>query len=139
MTLPDGLLLADKSAWERASHAQVRGEWSRAITDGRIVTCLPVRFELLYSTRDAEEFELLETRLAALRDIAITTSIQRAAMTAQRDLARLGPLHHRIPLPDLLIAAAAQEHALIVVHEDRHFEMLSRVISFTARRLLSGR
>jgi hypothetical protein len=69
MMLPDGLLLADKSAWKRAGDARVRKEWSRAITEGRVVTCLPVRFELLYSTRDAEAFELLETRLAALRDI----------------------------------------------------------------------
>ena len=138
MTLPDGPLLADRSAWERAGDARVREEWSSAITEGRLVTCLPVRFELLYSTRDAEEFELLETRLAALRDIAITTSIQRAAITGQRALARLGPLHHRVPLPDLLIAAVAQEHSLIVLHEDRHFEMLSQVMSFTARRLLVG-
>jgi predicted nucleic acid-binding protein len=137
MTLPEGLLLADKSAWERAGDARVRDDWARAVTAGRIVTCLPVRFELLYSTRDAEEFERLETRLAALRDIAITTSIQRAAMAAQGALARLGPLHHRVPLPDLLIAAAAQDHALVVVHEDRHFDLLSKVMSFSARRLLS--
>ena len=139
MTLPDGLLLADKSAWERAGDARIRAGWSRAITDGRIVTCLPVRFELLYSTRDADELELLESRLAALRDITITMSIHRAAMTGLRSLAQLGPLHHRVPLPDLLIAAAAQEHALTVLHEDRHFEMLSQGMSFTARRLLGDR
>jgi predicted nucleic acid-binding protein len=59
-------------------------------------------------------------------------------MTAHRELAELGPLHHRIPLPDLLIAAVAQEHGLVVVHEDRHFELLARVMSFAERRLLAG-
>ncbi|MGH2836520.1 MAG: PIN domain-containing protein [Solirubrobacteraceae bacterium] len=100
------------------------------------VVCLPVRFELLYSTRDAEEYEVLDTRLAALRDITVTSSIQRGAMAAQRALARLGPLHHRVPLPDLLIAATAHEHGLVVLHEDHNFELLERVMSFSACRLL---
>lgn len=67
---------------------------------GRIVTCLPIRYELLFSTRDADGFVALEARLAALRDTAVTASVQRAAMVAHRDLATLGPLHHRVPLPD---------------------------------------
>ncbi|MGO9751835.1 MAG: PIN domain-containing protein [Solirubrobacteraceae bacterium] len=137
MTFPGGLLLADKSAWERAADARVREEWTEALVSGRIVTCLPVRYELLFSARDAESFVALEGRLAALRDVALTASVQRAAMAAQRDLAELGPLHHRVPLPDLLIATVAQEHGLVVVHEDRHFETLQRVLSFTAHRLLA--
>ncbi len=136
MTLPEGLLLADKSAWERATGPRVREEWTEALVTGRIVTCLPVRYELLFSARDADSFVVLETRLAALREVALTASVQRAAMAAQRDLAEFGPLHHRMPLPDLLIAAAAQEHGLVVVHEDRHFEMLQRVLSFAGHRLL---
>jgi predicted nucleic acid-binding protein len=136
LSLPGGLLLADKSAWERAADPRIRDEWTDALLAGRIVTCQPIRFELLFSTRDGESYIALEARLAALRDVAVTASVQRAAMTAQRDLAELGPLHHRVPLPDLLIAAVAQEHGLVVVHEDRHFELLARVMSFAARRLL---
>jgi predicted nucleic acid-binding protein len=40
-------------------------------------------------------------------------------------------------LPDLLIAAIAQEHGLVVVHEDRRFDTLQRVLSFAAHRLLA--
>ena len=135
MTLPDGLLLADKSAWERASDPRVSAQWTEALVAGRIVTCLPIRYELLFSTRDGAEFVALESRLAALRDVPVSASVQRAAMAAHRDLAALGPLHHRVPLPDLLIAAVAQEQALVVIHEDCHFEMLQRVMSFAAARL----
>ena len=137
MTFPGGLLLADKSAWERAGDPRVREDWKEALVTGRIVTCLPVRYELLFSARDADSFVTLEGGLAALRDVALTATVQRAAMAAQRELAELGPLHHRVPLPDLLIAAAAQEHGLVVLHEDRHFEMLQRVMSFAAHRLLA--
>jgi predicted nucleic acid-binding protein len=115
----------------------VREDWKEALVTGRIVTCLPVRYELLFSARDADSFVTLEGGLAALRDVALTATVQRAAMAAQRELAELGPLHHRVPLPDLLIAAAAQEHGLVVLHEDRHFEMLQRVMSFAAHRLLA--
>jgi predicted nucleic acid-binding protein len=138
VTFPQGLLLADKSAWERASDPTVSAEWADALVAGRVVTCLPVRYELLYSARDAESFMALESRLAALRDFALTASIQRTAMAAQRDLAELGPLHHRVPLPDLLIAAVAQEHGLVVVHEDRHFDTIQRVLAFAAHWLLAG-
>ncbi len=137
MTFPGGLLLADKSAWERAGDPRVREEWTEALVTGRIVTCVPVRYELLFSARDAASFVALEERLAALRDVAVTATVQRAAMAAQRGLAELGPLHHRVPLPDLLIAAIAQEHGLVVLHEDRHFETLQRVLSFAAHRLLA--
>jgi predicted nucleic acid-binding protein len=57
-------------------------------------------------------------------------------MTALADLAAVGPLHHRVPLADLLIAAAAQGHGVVVLHEDRQFELLQRVMSFEAQRLL---
>jgi hypothetical protein len=136
VTFPGGLLLADKSAWERAGDPRVREEWTEALVTGRILTCLPVRYELLFSTRDAASFVALQERLGALRDVAITATVQRAAMAAQRELAELGPLHHRVPLPDLLIAAAAQAHGVVVLHEDRHFETLQRVLSFSAHRLL---
>jgi predicted nucleic acid-binding protein len=126
------LLLADKSAWERAGDPRVREEWTDALLAGRIVTCLPVRYELLFSARDAESFLALETRLSALRDVALTATVQRAAMGALRDLAELGALHHRVPLPDLLIAAVAQEQRLVVLHQDQ------RVLQFSAHRLLPG-
>jgi predicted nucleic acid-binding protein len=134
MSFPDGLLLADKSAWERAGHVNVREEWARALRSGRIVICMPVRYELLYSARDARAFAEIERRLAALREVAITAAVQRAALSAMRELAPLG--HNRLPLPDLLVAGAAQEHGLTVLHQDRHFEQLQEVMAFGAHRLV---
>lgn len=136
MRLPDALLLADKSAWERAADPRVADAWREALLAGRIVTALPVRYELLYSARDAEAFNALERSLAALRELPLTATIQRAATAAMRDLAALGPLHHRVPLPDLLLAATSQEHGAVVIHEDRHFDLLQRVMVFAAHRLL---
>ena len=50
------------------------------------------------------------------------------AATAQRELAGQG--RHRVPLPDLLIGACAQQHAADVLHVDRHYELLASVLAF---------
>lgn len=54
------------------------------------------------------------------------------AATAQRELAASG--HHRIAIPELLIAACAQRHGADVIRVDRHFETLARVLAFKSRR-----
>ncbi len=132
------MLLADTSAWERAGDASVREQWTEALLIGRTRHLATRSLRAVVSTRDAESFAALEARLAALRDVALTASVQRAAMSAQRELAELGPRHHRVPLPDLLIAAVAQERGLEVLHDDRHFETLQRAMSFTGHRLLAA-
>jgi predicted nucleic acid-binding protein len=55
------------------------------------------------------------------------------ARTAQRELAAKS--RHRVSLPDLLIAACAQQHQADVLHVDRHYDVLARVLLFTSVRL----
>jgi predicted nucleic acid-binding protein len=40
-----------------------------------------------------------------------------------------------VPIPDLLIAACAQQHQAAVLHVDRHYDALARVLAFTPVRL----
>jgi len=37
----------------------------------------------------------------------------------------------RVPIPNLLIAACAHQHQADVLHDDRHYETLANVLSFT--------
>ncbi len=55
------------------------------------------------------------------------------ARTAQRELAVKS--RHRVPIPDLLIAACAHQHQAAVLHLDRHYSTLARVLTFTPVRL----
>ena len=55
------------------------------------------------------------------------------AASGQRELARAG--RHRAPLPDLLIAACAQQHSARVLHVDRHYDTLAGVLAFRPVRL----
>jgi predicted nucleic acid-binding protein len=129
-----GQFIADTSAHHRAGDARVRDGWIAAYEQGVLLTCLVVRFELLYSARNADEFEEIERNLADLREVPITVSVQRGAMAAMRELATRG--EHRVKLSDLLIAAAAQEAGVGVLHCDGDFDLLATALAFESRWLL---
>jgi predicted nucleic acid-binding protein len=118
------LLLLDKSAY-------VRGAVEPTPED-ELCLCAVTRLEVLYSARSNRDFHRLEDDLAEFRDLRMDAETFAIAIAAQRDLAAKG--HHRVPIPDLLIASCAQQHGADVVHVDRHYDMLARVLTFTAVR-----
>ncbi|HEY5195430.1 MAG TPA: PIN domain-containing protein [Solirubrobacteraceae bacterium] len=122
------LLLIDKSAYVRW-HADAE---AGVDPDDELCLCAVTRLELLYSARSPADYERLEADLAAFRDLRMDAETFATAATAQRELAATG--HHRVAIPDLLIAACAQQHGADVVHVDRHFETLARVLAFGSRR-----
>jgi predicted nucleic acid-binding protein len=124
------VLIADTSAWARAGHPRVRERWAAALRAGQVATCSIVTLELLYSTRDAREFATLEAEQALLREVPVAVSAQRAAVGSLRDLAAAGPGRHRVPIADALIAAAAQDAGVDVLHYDHHYDRLARVLGF---------
>jgi predicted nucleic acid-binding protein len=129
----DGVVIADASAWARAERPAVRERWEHALRAGRIATCAITTLELLRVPRDLPELIATQTALAALREIPVTVSVQRAAIGAMTELATIGPLHHRMPLPDLLVAAAAQDAGVGVLHYDHHYDRLAQVLNFDNR------
>jgi predicted nucleic acid-binding protein len=95
-----------------------------------------VRLELLRTTRDLPELALRRGQLEALRDVGIGSRVWRRATDVLHALAEAGPLHHRsVPLPDLVIAAAAEIAELPVLHYDRHFETIAAVTGQPIRAL----
>ena len=126
--------IADNSAWSRAAHPSVREEWAAALRNRQIGTCPIVKLELLYSARDGDDYDRLDAILGALRDVPITRSVTNAAVAALRKLAHVQPLYQRsVRFPDLLIAAAAQDAAVGVLHYDHHFDQLAQVLDFESR------
>jgi len=119
------LLLADKSALERAT--------PETLELGEICLCAIVRLEMLYSARSATEYEKIEQDLAAFRDLRMDAETIATAVGAQGELGQRG--RHRVPIPDLLIAACAQQHHAGVLHLDRHYDTLAEVLAFEPLRL----
>jgi hypothetical protein len=128
------IYIADNSAWSRAADPTVKEEWAAALRNRQISTCPIVKLEMLYSARDGDDYDRLDAILGALRDVPITRSVTNAALAALRKLAHVQPLYQRsVKFPDLLIAAAAQDAALGVLHYDHHFDQLAQVLDFESR------
>jgi predicted nucleic acid-binding protein len=119
------LLLIDKSAWVRGAEV--------ADQEGELCLCAVTRLEILFSARSGDDYEALQEELALFRDLRMDAETFAAAQSGQYELSRSG--RHRVPLPDLLIAACAQQYAAAVLHVDRHFDTLAGVLAFTAIRL----
>jgi len=118
------LILLDKSAYVRAAHAPA--------DDDELCLCAITRLELLYSARSVAGYRQLEEDLSLFRDLRMDVATFAIAVVAQRELAATG--QQRVPIPDLLIAACAQQHGACVLHVDRHFQVLAGVLAFTPLR-----
>jgi predicted nucleic acid-binding protein len=88
---------------------------------------------VLYSARSPRAFEELEEDLDAFHELRTDAETIAIARTAQRELAATS--RHRVPIPDLLVAACAHQHQAAVLHLDRHYETLAQVLTFTPVRV----
>jgi predicted nucleic acid-binding protein len=120
-------LLLDNSAWARLVDPALDddrvAEVADALEAGRIATCLPFLLEAGYSARSARDHDGLLAELLALPRFSIDEDVERRALDAQRQLARVG--HHRLPPVDLLVAALADHYELGVLHYDRDYDVLA--------------
>ena len=119
-----GLLVFDTSAWNRQRDLAVLARWRVTARANRLAACPVVALELLAAARDEEKFADLDRTLTALPAAPVTRSAGAAAIGASRDLRG----ERRIPAADYLIAAAAAERGAGVLHYDRHFDILCRVL-----------
>jgi len=118
--------LVDKSALARMTHALVRERLAPVIEAGDAATCSIVDLEVLFSARNHEEHERMRTRRRmAYERVSLTQEIFDRAVEVQGALARRG--RHRLPIPDLIVAAAAESAGLIVLHYDGDFERIAEV------------
>ena len=118
--------LVDKSALARMTFDPVRVRLAPLIQSGAIATCSIVDLEVLYSARNHEEHERIRMRrLLAYERIPLTQQIFDRAVEVQGTLARTG--HHRLPIPDLIVAAAAESADRIVLHYDADFDRIAAV------------
>jgi predicted nucleic acid-binding protein len=108
----------------------VRRRLSPIIEAGDAATCSIVDLEVLYSVRNFEEHRLTrQRRLLAYTKIPLTEDIFERAIEVQGELAKSS--RHRIPIPDLVVAAAAEIANITVLHYDADFELISEITSQT--------
>jgi len=118
--------LIDKSALARMSHSQVQARLVPILEAGEAATCAVIDLEVLYSTRNASEHARARRRRSlAYRRVELTEAMFQRAIEVQGLLAIRG--QHRVPIPDLIIAAAAEHGEMVLLHYDADFDRIAAV------------
>ena len=117
--------LIDKSVLARMGNERVLRRVGPILERGDAVTCSIVDLEVLYSARNADDHEQIHRRRAlAYHRIELDEAIFQRAIAVQGELAKTG--RHRVPIPDLVIAAAAESARVTVLHYDHDFDLIAQ-------------
>ncbi|MYI56669.1 MAG: PIN domain nuclease [Acidimicrobiia bacterium] len=119
------LYLADKSALARLHHPSVARRLGPLLVDGLVATTPIIDLEVLYSARSPADYEEILAERRALPSYPLTPEVTDRAVDVQRRLAQEG--RHRLPLPDLLIAATAELNGLAVLHYDADYDRITEI------------
>ena len=123
---PRPVILIDTSAWVEF----LRGTGSAAcqavddLLGGDIAICNPVRMEVLAGARDEQHLADLRRLLARAGVVTTTPADYETAASLYRTCRRQGETVRR--LIDCLIAAAAIEARIPILHADIDFDVLAR-------------
>ncbi len=117
--------LADKSALtRRETRPEVQSVVEPLLLAGRIATCSIIDLELLYSARDPGDYRRLASALQGMPRVPLSEQVMERALEVQGELAAASQ-HRSVPLPDLMVAACAEQHGLTVLHYDIDYERIA--------------
>ena len=119
--------LLDTSVWARRRQPGVAERVVPLIGLGVVATCSVLDAEALYTTRTPEEYEQerAERRLAYEFLIA-DQEVWDRALEVQRELASRS-MTRAVGMADLLVAAVAELHRVVVLHYDADFDHVGAV------------
>lgn len=128
--------LIDTSALYRLPDSPDEKLWRERIEKGLVHISTITRLEVGYSARSAKDLEdtLSLPPLSMLPVQGLTPAIEELAWQLLRQLAKKG--QHRAPsIPDLLIAATAQLAGLVVLHNDKDFDLIAKITGQVVEKL----
>lgn len=120
--------LIDKSALVRLAQSPDASAWRDRIQRGLVHIATVTLLEVGYSARSADDLRAIVygTPVSAMPVAYATPAAEDRAVDVLARLADRG--HHRAPsIPDLIIAALAENGGLTVLHDDKDFELIAGV------------
>jgi predicted nucleic acid-binding protein len=129
------LYLIDTSGLFRIVQEQHRAAWADQLASGVIATCPVVELEFLFSARSrSDRMEKRRMLEAVFGWVPMSDGAYERADEIQQELTDRG--QHRSAGPiDLLIAATAERERLIMLCDDRDFEVIAKVTGQPVRRV----
>jgi hypothetical protein len=127
--------LIDTSGLARILQKEHRAAWADFLSAGVIAVCPVVELEFLYSARSlADRLDKQRLLGQVFAWVPMSDRAFERAAEIQTALTRRGE-HRSAGAVDLLIAATAERHQLIVLSEDRDFESVAAVTGQPVRRI----
>ena len=130
------LILPDTSCWieffRPRGETAVRERMRRWLAADRLAVCGPVRAEVLRGARRTEASRIADA-LAALVHLDTLERDWTTVEAAARSMADL----RNVPLLDLLIAAIASRHDVVLAHRDAHFRAMADALTLRTHDFLS--
>jgi predicted nucleic acid-binding protein len=121
------IYLADTSAYVlQARHPQVRARFAALLTEGRLAVCQMTALEYLNNAASPAGYEALWAALHGQRWMDVSTVAMERAMDVHRLLAASSQ-HRHFRLPDLIIAATAEQYGAAVLHYDADYDRIAAV------------
>lgn len=128
--------LIDTSGLFRILQAQYRPGWSEVVAAGLVAVCPVVELEFLYSARSlADRLQKRELLRQVFAWVPMSDHAYQRAEEVQQNLTEQGQ-HRSAGAIDLLVAATAERAGLIVLCDDRDFEVVARVTGQPVRRVI---
>ncbi len=119
-------VLVDTSAWifsfKKDGNPELKDFLKNSISGGTAASSPIIILELLQGCRTEEERDALRIKLESLDVLPIAQAVWERAHELGFSLRRKG---FTIPTVDLIIAAIAIENNCIVLHQDKHYEMIA--------------
>ncbi len=127
-------VLVDTSVLKRLGRHEVRQVIEPMAVRGELARATICDLEVGYSARNTGEWDLLVGAMDAFTVVETSARHVRRALQVQRLLA--GRSQRGRKIPDLLIAAAAEDENLAVLHYDADFDLISAVTGQPCRWVL---
>jgi hypothetical protein len=97
------------------------------IEAGLVGTCGIIELEVRFSARSHAEYEQIShDRRLGYESFAMPDEIWDRALEVQAALSERGQLR-AVKFPDLLIAASAERHRLVVIHYDADYDLIAGI------------
>jgi len=125
--------LVDKSALgRRQTRAEVRDVLDPLVLEGEVATCGIVDLEVLYSASSRAIYRAAAQALRGMPRVPVNDGCIERALEVQGMLAERSQ-HRGVGLPDLLVAACAENAGLTVLHYDADFERIAKLTAQPVR------
>lgn len=130
----NGNVLVDTSAWilsfsKRLPKSTLK-EFKALLTEGRVTTASIIVLELLSGARIEKDFQELREDMEALQQLPIINEVWRRSYKLSFDLHRKGL---NVSATDIIVASTALHHNALLLHHDRHFELIAKYTPLQVR------